>query len=170
MHLWRSGCGIVMQDGYIFSDTIENNITIGCDVIDYNRLDKVCNIANIYDFINELPLGYRTIIGNDGKGISLGQKQRILIARALYKNPKYLFLDEATNSLDSENEALISKNLEVEFKDKTVIIIAHRLSTIKNADNIVVLKNGEIVESGTHNELITTKNLYYSLVKEQINI
>lgn len=169
-HSWRKNCGIVMQDGYIFSDTIENNIAVGCDSINYNRLDKVCEIANICDFINNLPLGYKTIIGNDGKGISLGQKQRILIARALYKKPQYLFFDEATNSLDSENEALISKKLEAEFKGKTVVIIAHRLSTIKFADQIIVMKNGSIVETGVHNELIKQKKLYYSLVKEQINI
>ncbi len=168
--LWRRECGIVMQDGYIFSDTIENNIAIGCNSIDYNRLNDVCEIANIRAFIESLPLGYRTMIGNDGKGISLGQKQRILIARALYKNPKYLFLDEATNSLDAENESLISKRLETEFRGKSVIIIAHRLSTIKKADQIVVLKNGHIVEKGNHNDLIKKRNLYYSLVKEQLNI
>lgn len=168
--LWRGECGIVMQDGYIFSDTIENNIAIGCSTIDYNRLNEVCEIANIRTFIENLPLGYKTMIGNDGKGISLGQKQRILIARALYKNPKYLFLDEATNSLDAENESLISQRLETEFKGKSVVIIAHRLSTIKKADQIVVLKNGHIVEKGNHNDLIKKRALYYSLVKEQINI
>lgn len=168
--LWRGDCGIVMQDGYIFSDTIENNIAIGCSTIDYNRLNEVCDIANIRTFVESLPLGYKTMIGNDGKGISLGQKQRILIARALYKNPKYLFLDEATNSLDAENESLISQSLETEFKGKSVVIIAHRLSTIKKANQIVVLKNGHIVEKGNHDELIRKRAIYYSLVKDQINI
>lgn len=168
--LWRRECGIVMQDGFIFSDTIENNIAVGCDIIDYNRLNEVCIIANIKTFIDNLPLGYKTMVGNDGKSISLGQKQRILIARALYKKPKYLFLDEATNSLDAENESLISQSLETEFKGKSVIIIAHRLSTIKKADQIVVLKDGHIVEKGNHSELLKKKDLYYSLVKEQLNI
>ena len=167
---WRGECGIVMQDGYIFSDTIENNIAVGFDKIDYKRLDEVCRIANIDEFIDNLPLGYKTMIGNDGKGISLGQKQRILIARALYKRPKYIFLDEATNSLDSENESIITRNLEAEFQGRSVVIIAHRLSTIKRADQIVVLKDGQIIEQGTHNELIKTSKLYYTLVKEQLSI
>lgn len=167
---WRKRCGIVMQDGYIFSDTIENNITMGCGHIDYTRLHKVCKMANIERFINNLPLGYKTVIGNDGKGISNGQKQRLLIARALYKNPEYLFMDEATNSLDTENESLIANQLEAEFKGKTVVIIAHRLSTIKNADKIVLLKDGRIAEIGSHPELMQKKGFYYSLVEKQVKI
>lgn len=166
---WRKECGIVMQDGYIFSDTIENNIIMGC-TLDYERLAMVCKIANIQDFIDGLPLGLKTMVGNDGKGMSLGQKQRILIARALYKKPKYLFLDEATNSLDAENESLISKSMESEFQGKSVVIIAHRLSTIINADQIVVLKDGRIVEQGTHKDLLKNKNLYYTLIKNQLSI
>ena len=147
---WRKSCGIVMQDGYIFSDTVANNISIGRENVDHERLHEVCMMANIHEFIESLPLGYETIIGNDGKGLSCGQKQRLLIARALYKKPAFLFMDEATNSLDAENESLISDKLGEEFKGRTVIIIAHRLCTIKNADNIVLMKDGKIYESGTH--------------------
>ncbi len=127
-------------------------------------------MANIHEFIESLPLGYETIIGNDGKGLSCGQKQRLLIARALYKKPAFLFMDEATNSLDAENESLISDKLGEEFKGRTVIIIAHRLCTIKNADNIVLMKDGKIYESGTHQDLLAKKGLYYLLVEKQVRM
>jgi len=137
---WITNCGIVMQDGYIFSDTIERNIATGDEIIDYDRLNQSIEIANIKSFINELPLGLKTKIGTSGNGISGGQKQRILIARAVYKSPKYMFFDEATSALDAENEKIIYNNLQSFFKGRTVVIIAHRLSTVKSADNIVVLK------------------------------
>ncbi len=167
---WRKSCGIVMQDGYIFSDTVANNISIGRENVDHERLHEVCMMANIHEFIESLPLGYETIIGNDGKGLSCGQKQRLLIARALYKKPAFLFMDEATNSLDAENESLISDKLGEEFKGRTVIIIAHRLCTIKNADNIVLMKDGKIYESGTHQDLLAKKGLYYLLVEKQVRM
>lgn len=166
---WRQSCGIVMQDGFLFSDTILNNIVLECE-FDQTRFEEVVKISRIDEFVNELPLQYNTLIGNDGKGISVGQKQRILIARALYKAPQYILFDEATNSLDAENEHQISEGLVKEFTGKTVLIIAHRLSTIKNADQIIVMNKGRVVERGSHSELISAKGLYYNLVKEQINI
>jgi len=167
---WRDKCGVVMQEGYIFNDSIESNIAVGDDVIDFIKLESAARIANIQDFIKALPMGYKTKIGNNGMGISTGQKQRILIARAIYKNPDVLFFDEATSALDAKNEKLITENLNSIFKNKTVVIIAHRLSTVKNADNILVLQNGSISESGHHKQLITEKGFYYNLVSNQLEL
>ncbi|KXB77872.1 ABC transporter, ATP-binding protein [Prevotella amnii] len=167
---WRKCCGTVMQEGYIFSDTIKNNITSGIEPSNTELVKKSAKIANINDFIEELPLKYKTRIGNDGHGLSLGQKQRILIARAIYKNPKYILLDEATNSLDANNEHEIMENLNNFIKGRTAIIIAHRLSTVRNADNIVVLKDGKICEQGDHITMISKKGVYYQLVKNQLDI
>ncbi|MDD1537994.1 peptidase domain-containing ABC transporter [Riemerella anatipestifer] len=166
----RENCGIVMQDGYIFSDTIERNIATGDENIDYDKLQKAIKIANIGDFIDSLPLGLKTKIGAAGNGISGGQRQRILIARAVYKNPHYIFFDEATSALDAENEKIIHDNLQSFFRGKTVIIIAHRLSTVKNADQIVVLDKGEISELGTHQELVEKRGSYYNLVRNQLEL
>jgi len=166
----RKNCGVVMQDGYIFSDSIERNIVTGDEKINKDRLEHAVKVANIQSFIDSLPLGYNTKIGATGNGISGGQKQRILIARAVYKNPHYIFFDEATSALDAENEKIIHDNLQSFFKGKTVLIIAHRLSTVKNADQIIVLKNGKIVEKGTHQELVSVKNEYFNLVKNQLEL
>ncbi len=166
----RENCGVVMQDGYIFSDTIERNIATGDEIIDKKNLKKSIQIANIDDFINNLPLGFNTKIGASGNGISGGQKQRILIARAVYKNPHYIFFDEATSALDADNEKIIHDNLQEFFKGKTVLIIAHRLSTVRNADQIIVLKNGEVVEKGNHKELVQNQSDYYNLVKNQLEL
>jgi ATP-binding cassette subfamily B protein len=166
----RENCGVVMQDGFIFSDTIERNIAMGDVIINREKLKKAVKIANIEDFIESLPLRYNTKIGASGNGISGGQKQRILIARAVYKNPHYIFFDEATSALDAENEKIIHDNLQEFFKGKTVLIIAHRLSTVKKADQIIVLKNGEIVETGNHQELVYNKAGYYNLVKNQLEL
>lgn len=166
----RENCGVVMQDGFIFSDTIERNIATGDINIDKNKLQQSVKIANIGDFIESLPLGYNTKLGASGNGISGGQKQRILIARAVYKNPHYIFFDEATSALDADNEKIIHDNLQDFFKEKTVVIIAHRLSTVKNADQIIVLKNGEIVEIGNHQELVQSKADYFHLVKNQLEL
>lgn len=166
----RENCGIVMQDGYIFSDTIERNIATGDENIDYNRLKKSLEIANIIDFVESLPLGLKTKIGVAGNGISGGQRQRILIARAVYKNPDYIFFDEATSALDAENEKIIHDNLQSFFKGKTVVIIAHRLSTVKNADNIVVLDKGQITEQGKHETLVSKKGYYFNLIKNQLEL
>jgi ATP-binding cassette subfamily B protein len=166
----RENCGVVMQDGFVFSDTIERNIATGDENINKQKLQNAVKIANIYEFINSLPLGYNAKIGASGNGISGGQKQRILIARAVYKNPHYIFFDEATSALDAENEKIIHDNLQQFFKGKTVLIIAHRLSTVKNADQIIVLKHGEIVEQGNHQELVEMKNEYYNLVKNQLEL
>jgi ATP-binding cassette subfamily B protein len=167
---WRRHCGVVMQDSYIFSDTIAKNISVGNDKIDMNRLRYAVKVANIQDFIEGLPLGFNTKIGAEGNGISMGQRQRILIARAVYKNPDYIFLDEATNSLDANNESVIIGNLEKFFKNKTVIVVAHRLSTVKHADQIILLDNGKIAESGTHEELVNLRKKYYTLVKNQLDL
>ncbi|WP_029276677.1 peptidase domain-containing ABC transporter [Pedobacter borealis] len=167
---WRSQFGAVMQEGFIFNDTILNNIIIGDELLDEKRLHRSTVSANIDSYIDNLPNSWRTKIGSDGIGMSQGQKQRLLIARALYKDPKFLFFDEATNALDANNEKEIIENLYKIFKDKTVIVIAHRLSTVKNADNIVVMKNGEIVEQGTHAGLISQKKEYYELVKNQLEL
>lgn len=167
---WRNNYGVVMQDGYIFSETIERNIATSDIEINFKKLENAIKIANLTEYINNLPLGSKTKIGSSGSGISGGQKQRILIARAVYKNPHYIFFDEATSSLDAENEKIIHDNLQEFFIGKTVIIIAHRLSTVKNADNIIVLKNGEIVEQGTHKELVGKKNEYFNLVKNQLEL
>ena len=166
----RENCGVVMQDGFIFSETIERNIATGDEKIDKHKLENAVRVANIVSFIESLPLGYKTKIGASGNGISGGQKQRILIARAVYKNPHYIFFDEATSALDAENEKIIHDNLQQFFKGKTVLIIAHRLSTVKNADQIVVLKNGAIVEIGSHNELVKNKADYFNLVKNQLEL
>jgi len=166
----RENTGVVMQDGHIFSDTIERNIATGDRNIDPELLRRAAQIANIESFIESLPLRYNTKIGSTGSGLSGGQKQRILIARAVYKNPKYIFFDEATSALDSENEKIIHENLQSFFKGKTVIIIAHRLSTVKNADHIIVMKDGSIIEYGSHNNLVTKKANYYNLVKNQLEL
>ena len=169
-NIWRNNTGVVMQDGFIFNDSISQNIAVGSKEIDIDRLNYAIKVANLQDFINELPLKLNTQIGRDGNGISGGQKQRILIARAVYKNPHYIFFDEATSALDAENEKLIHDNLQNFFKEKTVVIIAHRLSTVRNADNIVVLKKGEIVEQGNHQELVNKKGEYFNLVKNQLEL
>ena len=166
-HYWRSITGSVMQESYIFSDTIANNIAVGTDEIDKDRLRQAVEVANIKGFINQLPLNYSTKIGMEGNGISQGQRQRILIARAVYKNPEYIFLDEATNSLDANNENIIMKNLHEFYRGRTVVIVAHRLSTVKDADNIIVLDHGKIVEQGSHQELVDKKGHYYTLIKNQ---
>lgn len=167
---WRDICGVVMQEGYIFNDSIANNIAVGVDEIDKERLKHSVFVANIKEFIDTLPLGYNTKIGTEGIGISTGQKQRILIARAVYKNPDYLFFDEATSALDSNNEKVIMNNLNEFFKHKTVVVIAHRLSTVKNADQIIVLDKGQIIEKGNHVELTGLKGVYYELVKNQLEL
>lgn len=165
---WRQKCGVVMQDGYIFNDSIANNICVKPDNIDKERLSFAANVANIMDYVMSLPLKFNTKIGDEGVGLSQGQKQRILIARAVYKNPDYLFFDEATNALDAKNENTIIDNLSKFISGKTLIIIAHRLSTIKNADQIVLLNDGCIAEIGTHSELLEQKGIYYTLVQKQL--
>ncbi len=167
-YVWREASGAVMQEGYIFNDTIANNIAISDDIIDKERLKNAIRIANIEDFIEDLPLKLNTQIGSDGVGLSGGQRQRILIARAVYKNPLYLFFDEATSALDANNEKIIMNNLDEFFKGRTAVVIAHRLSTVMNADKIVVLEKGEIIEEGTHSELIELKGSYFNLVKNQL--
>lgn len=168
--LWREKCGAVLQDGFIFNDSIANNIAIGEDRLDKAKLMKAVKTANIQEFIESLPLGYNTKIGSDGHGLSQGQKQRILIARAVYKDPEYLFFDEATNALDANNEKVIMANLDEFFKGRTVVVVAHRLSTVKNADQIVVLDRGQIVEFGDHVLLTERRGSYYNLVKNQLEL
>ena len=168
--LWREKCGVVMQDGFIFSDTIVNNIAVGAEKVDRHKLLKAVRMSNIQDFIEGLPMGYQTKIGQEGSGISQGQKQRILIARAIYKDPDFIFFDEATNSLDANNEKVIMENMVEFYKGKTVVVVAHRLSTVRNADQIIVLDNGEIVENGTHQQLIDLKGSYFNLVKNQLEL
>lgn len=168
--VWRANCGSVMQDGYIFNDTIANNIALGEEMIDRQKLRNAVETANIREFIETLPRNYNTKIGNEGVGISGGQKQRILIARAVYKNPDFLFFDEATSALDSKNERIIMDNLNAFFGGRTAVVIAHRLSTVKNADQIVVLDQGRVVEKGTHHELLALKGSYYSLVQSQLEL
>ena len=167
---WRKRCGVVMQEGYIFSDTMVNNIGVIDEVPDIQKVEQAVTTANIKDFIETLPLRYNTKIGSQGHGLSTGQKQRILIARAVYKNPDYLFFDEATNALDAKNERVIMENLDRFFQGRTVVVVAHRLSTVKKADQIVVLDKGKIVEIGTHNELVAAKGVYFNLVKDQLEL
>ena len=167
---WRQCIGTVMQEGYIFNDTIANNIAVGVDVVDKQRLVYAADVANILSFIQEHPLGFNTKIGMEGVGMSTGQKQRLLIARAVYKNPEMLFFDEATSALDANNEREIMNKLNVFFKNKTVVVIAHRLSTVMNADQIVVLEKGKIIEIGTHSELVDKKGNYFELVKNQLQL
>lgn len=167
---WRSQCGAVMQEGYLFSDTIAKNIAISDDDPNIERIRHAARVANIADYVEVLPLAYNTMIGQDGQGISQGQRQRILIARVIYKNPMFVFLDEATNALDANNEQAITDNLLDFYKGKTVIVVAHRLSTVRNADQIVVLNEGKIVELGTHEELIGKRGNYYGLIKNQLEL
>jgi len=167
---WRDQCGAVMQDGFIFSDTIANNIALPEDEIDKDRLAYAVRLANIQEFIESLPLNYNTKIGPEGVGLSQGQKQRILIARAIYKNPEFIFFDEATNALDANNEKVILENLNEFFAGKTVVVVAHRLSTVKNAHQIAVLEKGQLVELGNHEELTALKGAYYNLVKNQLEL
>ncbi|CAL2106928.1 ATP-binding cassette, subfamily B [Tenacibaculum sp. 190524A02b] len=167
---WRRNCGVVMQEGYIFNDTIAKNIAVGEDYVDTKKLAHAVNVANITDYIDGLPLGYNTKIGNEGSGLSTGQKQRLLIARSVYKNPKFLFFDEATSALDANNEKVIMEKLNTFFTNKTAVVIAHRLSTVKNAHQIVVLDKGKVIEKGNHEELIRLKGSYYHLVKNQLNL
>jgi ATP-binding cassette, subfamily B, bacterial len=167
---WRNHVGAVMQEGYIFNDTIANNIAIGVDQIDKERLLYAADVANIKTFIQDYPLGFNTKIGMEGVGMSTGQKQRLLIARAVYKNPEMLLFDEATSALDANNEKEIMQKLDVFFKNKTVVVIAHRLSTVMNADQIVVLEKGKIVEIGNHQELVAQKGSYYELVRNQLQL
>lgn len=169
-HLWRQKNGAVLQDGFIFSDTIANNIAVGEEVVDRTKLTHAVNVANIKEFIESLPLKYNTKIGMEGNGVSQGQRQRLLIARAVYKTPDFIFLDEATNALDANNERIILDNLNTFYKGKTVIIVAHRLSTVQHADNIIVLDKGKIIEEGTHPELTAKKGAYYTLVKNQLEL
>ncbi len=170
MERWREKCGVVMQDGFLFSDTIAGNIAPGVESIDVKKLEKAVEVANIRDFVESLPLSYNTKIGQEGHGLSQGQKQRLLIARAVYKDPELILFDEATNSLDANNEMQIMSNLDGFFVGKTVLVVAHRLSTVRNADNIVVLDKGVITESGTHSELIEKKGAYWQLVKNQLYV
>jgi ATP-binding cassette subfamily B protein len=169
-HLWRQKSGAVMQDGFIFSDTIANNIAVGEENVDKQRLLHAVETANIKEFIEGLPLKYNTKIGMEGNGISQGQRQRLLIARAVYKNPDFLFFDEATNALDANNERIIMDNLQTFYQGKTVVIVAHRLSTVQQADTIIVLDKGKIVEEGTHEALTEKKGAYYTLVKNQLEL
>jgi ATP-binding cassette subfamily B protein len=169
-HLWRRSTGSVMQESFIFSDTIAKNIALCTDEIDVDRLYKAAQMANADEFISSLPLGYNTKIGMEGNGVSQGQRQRILIARAIYKNPELIFFDEATNALDATNESEIMNNLHDFYKGKTVVVAAHRLSTVKDADQIIVMKHAKVVETGTHAELIEKRGEYYTLVKNQLEL
>ncbi len=167
---WRRNCGTVMQEGYLFSDTIARNISVSDDEPNLDKIRNAATMTNIADYIENLPLGYNTMIGQDGQGISQGQRQRILIARVIYKNPHFVFLDEATNALDASNEEYILKNLKTFYTGKTAIIVAHRLSTVKDADQIIVLDNGQIIEVGIHKELVSMRGKYYELVRNQLEL
>ena len=169
-HVWRARTGSVMQDGFIFSDSIAHNIAPGEEVIDRERLLHAVEVANIRDYIDSLPLGYDTRIGMEGNGLSQGQKQRLLIARAVYKNPEFIFLDEATNALDANNERAIMGRLRAFYRGRTVVVVAHRLSTVRDADKIVVLDRGRVVEEGTHEELTARRGAYYELVRNQLEL
>jgi len=168
--MWRSRCGAVLQDGYIFTDTIINNITMNEDEPDLKRLVDAAEMANIKDFIEQLPRNYYTVVGQNGRNLSQGQKQRLLIARAIYKDPDFLLLDEATNVLDAFNARSILKNLNVFKRQRTVLVIAHRLSTIKNADHIIVMDQGRIIETGTHHELLSLNGGYFNLISNQMEM
>jgi len=167
---WRSNCGVVMQDGYIYSDTIARNIAVNTEQPDFDKLLHACKVANILPFVKSQPLGFETKIGQEGVGISQGQRQRLLIARAVYKDPDYIFLDEATNALDANNEQVIIGNLNTFFTNRTVVVVAHRLSTVRDADNIVVLEKGVIIEQGDHASLVALRGKYYQLVKNQLEL
>lgn len=168
--IWRGQCGVVMQEGFIFSDTIMNNIAESDDQVDFEKVNHAIKVANIEDFIDSLPLGLRTMIGAKGNGVSQGQKQRLLIARAVYKNPEFIFFDEATNALDANNEKVIMNNLNKFVSGKTAVVVAHRLSTVKNADQIIVLEKGKVVETGTHVSLVEKRGAYYELVQNQLEL
>ena len=167
---WRNECGVVLQDGHIFSDTIARNIAIDGQKIDETLLIEAIRVANLQEYLSRLPLGLATKIGSSGSGLSGGQRQRIFIARAVYKNPKYIFFDEATSALDANNERVIMENLHNFFQNRTVVVIAHRLSTVKNADQIIVLENGEIKEIGNHQALTSKRGVYFDLVKNQLEL
>lgn len=167
---WRSKCGTVTQEGYIFSDTIANNIGESGETVSFDKLDRALRVANISDFVYGLPNSYNTMIGSKGIGVSQGQKQRLLIARAVYKDPDFLLFDEATNSLDATNERIIMDNLQRFYRHKTVVVVAHRLSTVKNADNIIVLDKGTVLEQGRHHELIARRGKYYELIQDQLDL
>ena len=167
---WRQHCGVVMQDGVIFSESIARNIAVDDGEIDIERLHHAAQIANIHEYIMALPLKYDTKIGRDGVGLSQGQKQRILIARAVYKDPDFIFLDEATNALDAKNERTIVENLNQFYKGRTVVVVAHRLSTVRNADQIIVLDQGKVIETGNHASLTAKHGAYYNLIKNQLEL
>ena len=169
--VWRDHVGTVLQDSYIFSETIANNIALGDeDQINKKQLIYAARVANIYDYIESIPTKFNTMMGTDGRNLSQGQTQRMMIARAVYKNPDFLFFDEATNALDANNEKQIMENLDKFFEGRTVVVVAHRLSTVKNADQIIVLEQGEIVEQGTHEELLSNKGYYFNLVSNQLEL
>jgi ATP-binding cassette subfamily B protein len=167
---WRDNCGVVMQEGFLFNDTVLNNIAVADENPDIKMVIEVAKAANIYDYILELPNGLQTIIGSQGISMSVGQKQRLFIARALYKQPDVLFLDEATSALDAQNEKVITHNLVSMFSGKTIIIVAHRLSTVRHADNIIVLDKGRITEMGNHHQLVEKEGIYYNLVRNQLEL
>jgi ATP-binding cassette subfamily B protein len=167
---WRSQCGVVMQDSFVFNDTILKNITVSEDRVDMERVLQACRTANILDYIESLPLGFYTKLGAEGVGMSGGQRQRLAIARAVYKQPQFIFFDEATNALDATNEKVILENLQSFFAGKTVVVVAHRLSTVRHADKIVVMHQGEIAEEGTHEALVARRGKYYELIKNQLEL
>lgn len=168
--VWRGTCGVVMQDGQVFSDTIAGNVALGRETVDTKRMVEAAGVANLQEYVERLPVGYNTQVGREGMGMSEGQKQRLLIARAVYKDPEFLFFDEATSALDANNERVIMDNLRTFFRGRTVVVIAHRLSTVRDADQIVVLDGGRVVERGTHDELTALRGRYYTLVKNQLEL